>query len=525
MEPECIPHTLIPGTSALFNDYLYDFEKVAKFFPHRPFSLESYTAAGKEVQYPAERRAALVEALRPLNQGSLNLDRLAEPGTLAVVTGQQVGLFSGPAYTVYKAVSAAKLARELTHNGMPAVPVFWLATEDHDVEEVSHVWVFDETARPTRIDVTEQNGTGKLKPVGRIPLRDIPIDALREALGALPHADEVVALVERTYLPDATFGESFLRLLKELLARLDLIYIDPLLPAVRQISSLFLADAVGRIPGLLGELLDRNRQLLAEGYHAQVNLEPDSSLLFLFEQGKRVALRMRDGQFRSNDRSYSVAELQDRSADLSPNALLRPVMQDYLFPTVAYVGGPAELAYMAQSEIIYLSLLGRMPVMAPRNGFTLLDGRAGKLMVRYGLQVPELFDYQEVVRARIAAKLVPAHLLEYFSAMREATASQLVGLRVELVRFDPTLEAAARKSESKILYQLEKLKQKTAREAMRRDARATSEALYLSDLVYPLRHLQERLYSILPFLAKFGLDLPQRLLHDAAVDCPDHTVR
>ncbi|MGA7410682.1 MAG: bacillithiol biosynthesis cysteine-adding enzyme BshC [Bryobacteraceae bacterium] len=523
MEPQCIPHTLIPGTSALFNDYLYDFEKVAKFFPHRPYSLESFAAAAKEVEYPVERRKALVEALRPLNPGSANLERLAEPGTLAVVTGQQVGLFSGPAYTVYKAVTAAKLAHQLTQNGLAAVPVFWLATEDHDAEEVSHVWVFDETARPTKIEVTEQNGSGQ--PVGPIPLRDIPIDALREALGALPYADDVVALVERTYLPDATFGESFLMLLKELLANLDLIFIDPLLPAVRQISSQFLADAVGGIPGLLDELLHRNRDLVADGYHAQVNLEADSSLLFLFEQGKRVALRLQDGKFRSADRSYTVAELQDRRADLSPNALLRPVMQDYLFPTVAYVGGPAELAYMAQSQVIYLALLGRMPVMAPRNGFTLLDGRAGKLMLRYGLQVPELFDYQEVVRARIAAKLVPAHLLEYFSAMRDATDSQLVGLRVELVRFDPTLEAAARKSESKILYQLEKLKQKTAREAMRRDARATSEALYLSDLVYPHRHLQERLYSILPFLAKFGLDLPQRLLHDASVDCPDHTVR
>ncbi len=513
---------MIPGTSALFNDYLYDFDKVAKFFPHRPYRLESYVAAAQEVEYPAERRAALVEALRPLNPDSPNLSRLAQPGTLAVVTGQQVGLFSGPAYTVYKAVTAAKLAHQLTQNGLPAVPVFWLATEDHDAEEVSYIWVFDETARPTKIEVTEQNRTGQ--PVGHIALDDIPIDALQDALGALPYADEVVALVERTYLPDATFGESFLRLLKELLAPLDLIYIDPLLPAVRQISSQFLANAVGRIPGLRDGLLDRNRELLAAGYHAQVNLEADSSLLFLFEQDKRVALRLRDGQFRTNDRSYTVAELQERKADLSPNALLRPVMQDYLFPTVAYVGGPAELAYMAQSQVIYQALLGRMPVMAPRNGFTLLDGRAGKLMVRYGLQIPELFDYQEVVRARIAAKLVPAHLLEYFSAMREATASQLVGLRVELVRFDPTLEAAARKSESKILYQLEKLKQKTAREAMRRDARATSEALYLSDLVYPHRHLQERLYSILPFLAKFGVDLPNRLLDDAAMDCPDHTV-
>jgi bacillithiol synthase len=523
MEPQCIRHTAIPGTSALFNDYLYNFDRVAKFFPHAPYSFESLAAAAREVQYPDGRRAALVEALRPLNAGSPNLARLAEPGTLAVVTGQQVGLFSGPAYTVYKAVTAAKLAHELTQLGIPAVPVFWAATEDHDVEEVSHVWVFDETARPTEIKITEPNGAGQ--PVGRIPLRDIPIDALRVGLGALPFAADVMALVERHYLAGATFSESFLRLLKELLADLDLIYVDPLLPAVRQISSEFLGNAVGRIPGLLGELLERNRELLADGYHAQVNLDVDSSLLFLFEQGKRVALRLREGTFRTNDRSYSVAELQERRADLSPNALLRPVMQDYLFPTVAYVGGPAELAYMAQSQVIYRELLGRMPVMTPRNGFTLLDGRAGKLLARYGLEVSDLFDDREVVSARIAGKLVPAHLMKYFAATKESAASQLAGLRVELGGFDPTLEAAARKSESKILYQLEKLKQKTARETMRRDARATSEALYLSNLVYPRRHLQERLYSILPFLAKFGLDLPQRLLRETSIDCPDHTVR
>ena len=279
-----------------------------------------------------------------------------------------------------------------------------LATEDHDVEEVSHLWVFDETARPTKIEVSEHNGTGQ--PVGTIPLRDLPIQALARSarrsalrrrrggaggthLSARCHVRRVLSAVA-----EGTAGRSRPHLRRSAVC----------LRSAR-ISSQFLADAVARIPGLLSELLERNRELLADGYHAQVNLEADSSLLFLFEQGKRVALRLRDGQFRTNDRTYSVAELQARKADLSPNALLRPVMQDYLFPTVAYVGGPAELAYMAQSQVIYRELLGRMPVMTPRNGFTLLDGRAGKLMLRYGLQVPDLFDYQQVVRDRIAAKL------------------------------------------------------------------------------------------------------------------------
>src|SRR6516225_3725009 len=148
MEPSCIRHTELPGTSRLFADFSYNFDRVARFYRHNPNDPESFRAAAGEVQYPEDRRAAIVRALRPQNGDSESLSRLAEPGTVAVVTGQQVGLFGGPAYTIYKALTAVRLARDLSGQGIPAVPVFWLASEDHDFPEVSLAWTFDASHRP-----------------------------------------------------------------------------------------------------------------------------------------------------------------------------------------------------------------------------------------------------------------------------------------------------------------------------------------------------------------------------------------
>jgi bacillithiol synthase len=286
-----------------------------------------------------------------------------------------------------------------------------------------------------------------------------------------------------------------------------------------------LAEAVHRLPEMAEALRHRNSELTDAGYHTQVHIEENSSLLFLIRDGRRVPLRWKDGRFAAKDRAYSINELQAMGPSLSPNALLRPVMQDFLLPTITYVGGPAEIAYMAQAQVLYQGLLGRMPVIFPRNGFTLLDARAVKLMERYDVRVPDLLDHCEHVRARMAAKLVPASLHEEFAQVRASAVSLTTKLETGLRAFDPTLDAAARKGAAKILYQLDKLARKTAREAMRREERAGRDADFLEHLVYPHRHLQERFYSIVPFLAKYGPELPHRLMDEVQLGCPDHMVR
>jgi bacillithiol synthase len=522
MSSVCIPHTELSAPSALYADFLSDFPRVARFYDYAPGVSESYRRAAAAIRYPDERRAALVAALARRNGSSPALATLARPGTLVVTTGQQVGLFSGPAYTIYKALTAVKLARHLTESGMPAVAVFWLATEDHDFEEVRSCWVFDHQQRPTRLEVAAELGAPRV--VGRIPIAGDPAAALAGALGELPFAGEVAKLVTEAYRDGRGFGEAFAALLASLLASCDLLLLDPLDPAIRALAAPMLAQAMEAAPDLLAALADRNGELTTAGYHAQVHVDADNAPFFLLDGERRLSLRREGGAYATREARYPAAELRDMAERLSPNALLRPVVADYMMPTVATVLGPAETAYMAQSQVLYHALLQRAPVMVPRAGFTVLDARAVKLMTRYGLELGDVLAGQESLAAAIAAKLVPRALDNSLTAAESETAAALDRLRADVNSFDVTLGAALEKSRAKILYQLSKIRRKTARECARRDERAASETAHLANLIYPHRHLQERLYSILPFLARYGLDFVDRLYENVQVDRPDHRI-
>jgi bacillithiol biosynthesis cysteine-adding enzyme BshC len=516
MEPACIRHTEIPGTTRLFADFSYNFDRVARFYRHNPHAPASLAAAARELDYPDQRRAALANALKDQNGESESLRRFAQPGTLAVVTGQQVGLFCGPAYTVYKALTAARLARELSGHGVPAVPIFWLATEDHDFPEVSTTWTFDSSHSPVRLEVEASEEAKPLsRPVGGIRLDRPPLEELRRSLAGFPNAEEVVAAVEEAYQPGVTMAQGFRALLQKILAPMGLLLLDPLDPKVRAVSAPLVAEALSAATELKARLMERGQELIDAGYHAQVLVDSKTSLFFLLENGERVPLRLKDSEF---------GALRDRAADVSPNALLRPVMQDYLLPTVAYLGGAAELAYFAQSSVIYDRLLGRMPVVMSRCGFTLLDARADKLMTRYRLSLADALVPEESLKDRIARMLVPESVERAFEETSEAVERQLGRLGEELERFDPTLAASLAKSRAKMLYQIQKVRWKTAHEIMRRDTRATADAQHLSNLLYPHRHLQERFYSILPFLAQYGFDLVDQLYDAVELSCPDHRI-
>lgn len=521
MFSSCVRQTDLPHTSALFADVLYHPERTASFYGHERHDLEAAQATARQIDFSAERRAALVAALRLMNPESPALERLAQPGTVAVMTGQQVGLFSGPAYTIYKALTAAKLAETLTENGVPAVAAFWLATEDHDFAEVSHTWIFDGEHRPSKVEMAR---TASAQPVGGVTLSAPPLRELRAGLRGLPFGEETADLVEDAYRSGSSMGKAFGELLRAICKGFDILQVDPMLPAFRELAAPALRSAVDAAPDISERVMERNRELAEAGYHSQVHVENSTSFVFLLESGKRLALRRADRDYILNGRRFSAAELMDRAASLSPNALLRPVVQDSMFPTVAYVGGPAEMAYLAQSQAIYRTILGRMPVPIPRSSFTLVDERSHKLLARYGLGLGDFFHGQEVLHERIASKLVPPALRGKLSDTASTVNTALERLRGEIGAFDPTLTDALDRSARKIRYQLAKMERKVGREALQRDARAARDAASLYGLIFPERHLQERLYSILPFLAKHGLDLASRLYETVQLDCPDHRI-
>jgi bacillithiol biosynthesis cysteine-adding enzyme BshC len=519
MHCSCVRQTELPHTTALAADTFYHPDKTAAFYRHPIRDLDSFRTAAAEIQFSTEQRAALVAALRRQNGDSPALDKLAQPGTVVVATGQQVGLFSGPAYTVFKTLHAARLAEWLTANGIPAVPVFWVATEDHDFAEVNHAWVFDAAHRPVKL---EMRRSASSQPVGTVALVSPPVNELRAALRGMPFGEEVADLVEESYRGGSTMGSAFGELTRKLLAGFDIPHLDPMLPEFRALAAPALRAAVESHADLTRLMLARNRELVAAGYHAQVHVEEQTSFVFLLENGKRLGLRRHGEEYAQNGRRFSAAELIDRAASLSPNALLRPVVQDSILPTVACVMGAAEAAYLAQSEVLYRTILGRMPVVVPRTGFTILDQHSEKLMGRYGLSLPDFYHGEDVLRERIAGRLVPPALLTALGDTSKAVEHAIERLRGDLSAFDPTLGRALDRSKRKIAHQMSKIEGKAGREAMRRNDRATSDAASLYGLIFPERHLQERLYSILPFLAKHGLDLVDHIYGAIELECPDH---
>lgn len=512
MEAACVRHTDIPGTAKLFSDILYHFDRVSGFYPAFPLDFDATLKAARKIDFPDERRAAISDALEALNGPSPLIDQLRRPGTVAVVTGQQVGLYGGPCYTIFKALSAVRIARELTAAGQPAVPVFWIATEDHDFAEIDHTWVFDSRQHPTKLSA-EGNPLPQ-QPVGDVSLTKVPNDRLHGALEGFPFAQDVIQMVEAAYQPGRSFGEAFRILVRSILGDHQVLFLDPMEDAVRHIAAPFLREAALKSSSLAASVIRRSKELIDAGYHAQVHFEgKDASLFFEIRDGKRVSLKNRN-----------PAELADRAESLSPNALLRPVMQDYLLPTAVMVGGPAEIAYLAQSAVLYEELLGRQPVAVPRSAFTLLDARASKLMDRYRLTLPEVLDDEESFREKVAARLVPPTVHREFEMAAKQTGAALDRLSAALNHFDPTLTAALTKSRAKITYQLEKTSRKIARETLRRREQEKENVAYLANAIYPHRHLQERFYSILPFLAQHGPDLIERIYENIHLNCPDHRV-
>ena len=482
------------------------------FYSLSPFESNSYELAAEAVQYPAERRAALVEALREQNPDQPSLEALARPGTWVVATGQQVGLFGGPAYTIYKALTAARLARRLTERGIPAVPVFWMATEDHDLEEVNHGWVFDAAHRPVRIEAAG----GIAAAGGADSGRRRPVEELRRALGGLPFADEVLALAGDAYRPGRSFGEAFHVLLSRLLCSYGVLFLDPLRPAVRRLAAPLLAQALENVPELVSLVLARNRELEARGYHAQVLVEESS--LAPVSPGWRAEAAVANQGRRHSGRPEGGGSLAERSAAAGGPGLHDAHGGDGHGAGRGGLHGPGRSAVPRASGEDAGGGAPRM-LHAGRRAERQIDGplRPADWPIWRG-------ERRRCGRA-IAQQLVPPSLGQTSGGGkggdRRAPGS---GCEADLVSFDPSLAEAMDRSQRKILYQLGKIERKVGREALRRDQRASEDAGHLSRLLYPHRQLQERFYSILPFLAEHGMGLIDTIYENVRLDSPDHQV-
>ena len=538
METHCIAYTDLPHTSKLFADYLYDFPRVADFYRHNPFGEDSFEQAARSLQYSDAQRKSVVEILAEQNKRlsagaatEANLRRLAKPGCCAVVTGQQTGLFTGPAFSFYKALTAIRLASTLSERGLDAVPIFWLATEDHDLAEVNHCFVQDRDGNPQRI---EYSGTPPVAdaPVGTVLLTEeiqSSLNALAESLPDTSARAEVMQALTDCYRPGESLSAAFGRFLAHVFRAYGVVFVDPLDERLHALSEPVFQAAI-ESAGPLGEaIVARGRQLAERVYHAQVRVGDDFSLLFLCSEGRRRALRFRDGRFATAEgESFSPEELLEKlrqqPLSLSPNVLLRPVMQDFLLPTVAYVGGPAELAYFAQAAPVYERILGRMPVVTPRASFTLLEPPSQRLLQKYELTLQDVSSGKQLLREKMAAQFLPPDLTAAFQKAAAGLTENLDELQTALRKLDPTLADAAENSGKKMHYQLATLERKAAQAAQNRTEQIERDATRLDNSLYPQKALQERLYSGINYLARYGPSFIDQLYAQISAQCSNHQV-
>jgi bacillithiol synthase len=498
----------LPHTSKLFGDYTENFRKLESFFEHAP-ELKSVARYAKKLKFPPDRRVRVAAILRAQNElfgcgpeTLQNLDRLSE-GAVAVVSGQQVGLFGGPAFSFYKALSAIQTAHELSQRGIPAVPVFWMATEDHDVDEVRHVNWFHEGEL---LDFALPKPPEDAVPVGRIRLGK-EIDEL--VVRAQPLLGQTFGdLLHETYVPQASYSSAFAALFARIFSEHGLILLDPLDEGLHRVAAPLLRDALLERDELNQLLLHRGKEIERAGYEVQVKVGSQSTLLFCLEQGKRQVITASNNQFSSGGLSMPREDwfrlIGDSPENFSPNALLRPVMQDFLLPTVAYFGGPAEIAYYAQSEVVYKKLLGRMPVLLPRADFTLVDPKAERILKKYKLEVEDVWSGSQALRNRMYNSAVPKKLAREFDGNIRHMEKSIAKLHKTIAKVDPTMQGTIARAENRIRYQLEKLRHKTGAALDRHEQVIAKHEAFLENLLFPQKSLQSRDLCFLPFLARWG---------------------
>jgi len=525
MESHCLSFREIPHTTKLFSSFLEDFSAVSKYYSHPP-TVEGTLAAAKQVRLDPATRRSVAELLREQNAqlapgGALdsvtarNLDRLAA-GAAAIVTGQQVGLFSGPGYSIYKMASILRMAEEVTRRGTDAVPVFWLATEDHDLAEVNHVY-WNSRAGLVRHELPDsQSAIGRR--VGEIALGDPIAPLVESAAGSFEggFSRETARVLRESYTPHDTFGTAFGKLMARIFAGRGVIFIDPLHPRLHHLVAPVYLRALEESAGLRDALLARAHDLESSGFHAQVKVTGESTLLFYNVDGRRQAVRARDGRFFAGDTWFSPAEMavsaRSRSEAFSPSVLFRPIVQDSLLPTAAYIGGPAEVAYMAQVQVVYQHFLGRMPAILPRSSFTIVEPAIARFLSKFELTFRDFLQGPQHVRATMERKAVPEDLARRFDADEKNLRATLESYAASIEKLDRTLLGTLESSTEKMLHQFGKLKEGVGRALNFRTGVLDNKQRILFDSLYPNHELQERSLCGLPYLAKFGPQLLDTLI-------------
>jgi len=484
--------------------------------------------------YPADRRARVAAILRrqaeTLGVQGVSLEplkRFERPNCLAVVAGQQPGLFGGPLYTLYKALTGISLARNLeAASGRPVVPIFWVASDDHDFEEVRRTWLIDGGSEPSVLEYpAEATPAGiSLSRVCLGPEIGPLLDRVESLLPASEFRDRVVGPLRAAYAPGRSWTEAFARFMAGFVAPLGALVFDPSDPEAKALSLPVFEREVALMGKSSEAARERGEELTRRGYHAQIARAGNELNLF-WHQETRDAIRVADdGTLRVGAKGRSmkpealIAAIRARPEDASPGVLLRPMMEDYLLPTAAYVGGPSEVAYWAQVNALYPLFEMPPPAVVPRAGATLLEPKVAKTLERFGIEWTLLAGDVETVVSSAIGSLLPPDFPETFEREQETWLQSFDRLKAKVAEFDPSLQAAVATAARKVEHEAVGLERKLMQVWKRRQEESVQQIRRAHTHLFPDGTLQERVYSPVGYAARYGPELAARLA--AALGAP-----
>lgn len=504
-----------PG-SRLVRDLLDGSPALADFYAAHPFDADAYRrkAAAVHARLPAAKRNLLRDALRPSNERArAKLDRVLDGEGVLVTTGQQAGLFGGPTYTVSKILSAIRLAESLEPIlGEPCLAVFWVASDDHDWEEVDHTLLLDAEQRVCRVTLDARAGAPDV-PMSERRLGEEIEKALTEFIERLPRsefADSVAELLRSAYHAGTTMSQAFGDLLHGLFRDMDVAFIDPSAPALKKAAAPIMAEELRRTEAHAKLLARQSERLVAAGYHAQVAVVEDAANVFFHDPEGRERL-VRDGEawlLRRTKRTITGSEvlrlLESEPTRFSPNVFLRPVVESAVLPTVAYLGGPAEMAYFAQLGCLFPAHGIEPPIAVPRFSVTVVEGKVRKVLERFDLTLDDFRAPLHELTTRIIRDGLPDDVKEPLEALERTIRREYERLGRGAETIDPTLGGWLASQRNTLLGQLQAAEKKITSHRKKRSEIETEQLRKAASNLQPDGIAQERALNALPLVARYG---------------------
>lgn len=531
-----IPYASLPGYSDLYIDYVHHFDKVSRFYE---FSYDnegifkSITTKKDSYNNGSVSRLEICELLKTQNKffnsgesAFLNIEILKEPDTFAVVTGQQIGMLTGNLYTVIKALNAVELAKNLSlkYPEFKFVPVFWLEADDHDFLEINSINVPGKDGHPVNISYL-QKGLEKeryLTPTGRIVIDEYIntfTQTLKDSLVQTEFTEQLFYLINRSYKEGIDLVTAFARFFNYILGDTGLIFCNPADREIKKILVPVFEKELNTFPETC-ELVVHKSAELEQKYEPQV--KPRSINLFYTYNDNRHLIEMKDDKFslRNTRQKFEKEELFNlllsNPENFSPNVILRPVCQDYLLPTAAYIGGPSEVAYFGQFRDVYHFYGMNMPAIFPRTSITILEGKVEGFLEKFGISFDELFDEAGITK-KLLGKVNEINVDEIFTNFIDELNAVMYTNGLELEKIDRNLVQGLKNRHEKYIENIGFLKPKFIETQMKQNETTGKKLKTVLESVYPDETLQERYYNIVYFINKYGFDFVKELANTIEV--------